>query len=276
MALVDVLIPTYRRKTGLAIVLASLFGQTFTDFNVIVSDQSPTGQASIDSQEIHVLAEALRFRGHDVKLIHHPERHGMAEQRQFLLGQSNAPYVHYIDDDVLLEPQVLERMLSVIQQEQCGFVGSAAPGIDYLDDVRPHQQQIEIWDGPVTPEPITPESIPWERAPINSAANPLHLEQRYVQEPGQIVRYKVAWVGGANVLFDRQKLLSVGGFSWWERMPREHAGEEVVVQFLLLRKYGGCGILPCGTYHLCLPTTIEDRQHNATTLFKELLEEIPV
>lgn len=38
MASVDVLIPTYRRKTGLAIVLTSLLGQTFTDFDVVVSD----------------------------------------------------------------------------------------------------------------------------------------------------------------------------------------------------------------------------------------------
>ena len=40
MALIDVLIPTYRRKTGLAVVLTSLLGQTFRDFNVIISDQT--------------------------------------------------------------------------------------------------------------------------------------------------------------------------------------------------------------------------------------------
>ena len=41
MALVDVLIPTFGRKTGLAVVLTSLFGQTFTDFDVIIADQTP-------------------------------------------------------------------------------------------------------------------------------------------------------------------------------------------------------------------------------------------
>ncbi len=45
MATVDVLIPTYRRKTGLAIVLTSLLGQTCTDFDVIVSDQTPDDEA---------------------------------------------------------------------------------------------------------------------------------------------------------------------------------------------------------------------------------------
>jgi hypothetical protein len=50
----------------------------------------------------------------------------------------------------------------------------------------------------------------------------------------------------------------------------------VVVQFLLIRKYGGCGILPSGTYHLGLPTTVEDRTRNATELFGELIDEYNV
>lgn len=272
MATIDILIPTYKRKTGLAVVLASLFAQTMTDFNVIISDQTPEEQSYLESIEIQTLVQALRWRGHEVKLLHHPRRLGMAEQRQFLLDQSRAPYVHFIDDDVLLEPQTLERMLSVIQAEGCGFVGCAATGLSYLQEKRADQQHIELWAGPVQPEPFDSESIPWERHLINNAANPLHLEQQLVHD-GQVVRYKVAWVGGANILFDRAKLLSVGGFSWWRRLPAEHAGEEVLAQFLLLRAYGGCGLLPCGTYHLGLPTTIEDRHANATALFAELVRE---
>jgi hypothetical protein len=110
---------------------------------------------------------------------------------------------------------------------------------------------------------------------VNNAANPLHLERRYAADR-RVVRYKVCWIGGANVLYDRAKLLDVGGFSWWERLPANHAGEEVVVQFLLIRKYGGCGILPSGTYHLGLPTSVTDRTHNATALFAQLIEEFDV
>jgi len=272
MALVDVLIPTYHRKTGLAMVLTSLLGQTFTDFNVIISDQTHEEDYYLDSIEIQTAVRALRWHGHDVRLHHHLPRRGLAEQRHFLLAQSNAPYVHFLDDDVLLEPEVMQRMLSVIQHERCGFVGCAATGLGYLKDERLHQQHIELWEGPVTPEPFDEQTIPWERHLINNAANPLHLEQKLVRN-GRVVRYKVAWVGGANVLYDRKKLLDVGGFSFWTRLPPEHAGEEVVVQFLLIRTYGGCGILPSGTYHLGLPTTIEDRRSNATSLFGELIRE---
>jgi hypothetical protein len=169
----------------------------------------------------------------------------------------------------------MRRMLTVLQTEKCGFVGCPATGLEYLDDVRPQQQEIELWHGPVRPEPFTPDSLPWDRHLINNAANPLHLEQQLAPD-GRTVRYKLAWVGGANVLFDREKLLRVGGFSWWERLPVRHAGEEVVAQFLLIRKYGGCGILPSGTYHLGLPTNVADRERNATELFAELMDEYDV
>jgi glycosyltransferase involved in cell wall biosynthesis len=270
MPMVDVLIPTFRRKTGLAVVLASLLGQTYTDFAVTVSDQTPDDEVYLDDIEIQTAVRALRWRGHRVTIHRHLPSRGLAEQRQFLLEQSAAPYVHFLDDDVLLDPPIMERMLRTIQRERCGFVGCPAAGLEYLEDVRPHQQGIELWDGPVTPEPMTPETIPWDRHLVNNAANPLHLERRLAPD-GRLVRYKVAWVGGANVLYDRDKLLDVGGFSWWRRLPPNHAGEEVVVQFMLLRYYGGCGLLPSGTYHLGLPTNVPDRSHNATALFGDLI-----
>lgn len=276
MATVDVLISTFGRKTGLAVVLTSLMGQSYRDFDIVIADQTPRDDAYLDDVEIKTIVQALRWRGHGVQLYRRAERRGLAEQRQFLLDKSTAPYVHYLDDDVLLEPSVMERMIEVIQTEQCGFVGCPATGPSYLDDVRPAQQRIELWRGPVTPEPFTPDALPWDRHLINNAANPLHLEQRLVHDPyspHEAVRYKVAWVGGANVLYDRVKLRSVGGFSWWTRLPPEHAGEEVLTQFLLIRAHGGCGILPAGTYHLGLPTTIEDRRVNAIDLFGDLIEE---
>ena len=101
MALVDVLIPTCERKTGLATVLTSLLGQTFTGFDVIVSDQT-TDAPYLDSIEIQTLVRALEWHGHGVALHRHLPRRGLAEHRQFLLEQSRAPYVHYLDDDVLL------------------------------------------------------------------------------------------------------------------------------------------------------------------------------
>lgn len=272
MATVDVLIPCYGRKTGLAMVLTSLLGQTFTDFDVYVSDQTDEDEAFLDDPEIQAAASALRYHGHRVDLLRHLPRRGMAEQRQFLLERSAAPYVHFLDNDVIIEPRVMERLLSVVRTDGCGFAGAPAVGLAYLDDVRPEQQQIEIWEGPVRPEPdFTPDNVPVRHA-IQMAANPLHVEQRLAPN-GETIRFKVDWIGGANVLYDRAKLMDVGGFSFWDRLPPEHAGEDAVVQFLLVHMYGGCGVLPTGTYHLLLDTTVPDREHNAAELFGQLLDE---
>ena len=253
-------------------VLTSLLGQTLSDFDVIVSDQTDEQDCYLDSIEVQTAVRALRYHGHRVELHRHLPRRGMAEQRQFLLEQSRAPLVHYLDDDVVIEPRVMERLLSVVEADGCGFAGAAAVGLWYLDDVRPHQQGIQVWEGPVRPEPFTPGQIPEERHGINVGANALHVEQQLAPN-GETIRYKVAWIGGANVLYDRGKLLDVGGFSFWDRLPPEHAGEDAVVQFLLIHAYGGCGVLPTGTYHLCLDTTIPNREDNATELFATLLAE---
>ena len=48
--------------------------------------------------------------------------------KSFLLEQATAPYVLYADDDLLMEPWVVDHMLSTIQSEGCGFVGMADLG----------------------------------------------------------------------------------------------------------------------------------------------------
>ncbi len=64
------------------------------------------------------------------------------------------------DDDVPLELEVLERMLTVQCWGFCGFVGCPATGLSSLDGYRPWQQNVELWEGPVRPEPFTWDEIP--------------------------------------------------------------------------------------------------------------------
>lgn len=262
-----VLIPTYRRTTALAATLASLFGQAFRDFDVIIADQTDSDHGG-ESPEIQTLARAFALRGQAVQYVHRPSRRGMAEQRHFLLSQAKTPYVLFLDDDLLLEPWVVERMLDVLRSDGCGYVGMAPIGLSHVDDVRPHEQQIELWEGRVQPEEYVFETVPWQRYKLHNAANPLHLGNRYARD--QIVRYKVAWVG-ACVLFDRLKLLDVGGYSWWSELPAEHCGEDVLAELLVMRRYGGCGVLPSGVYHLELPTNVLDRRHNTDDLIRKYL-----
>ena len=255
---VDVLIPTYRRPAALAVTLTSLVAQTWGNLRIVVSSQTPPDEPIL-GPEAAAVVRVLRAEGRNVEIVRHLPRRGMAEHRQSLLDQVTAPFALFLDDDVLVEPDLVERLVGAIRRTGCGFVGSAVVGLSFSDDVRPHEQIVEFWDGPVVPETIEPGSTEWGRHRLHNAANLHHLREQL----GPADRlYRVAWIGGC-VLFDAEKLRDVGGFGFWRELPEAHAGEDVLAELNILRRYGGAGLFPSGAYHLELPTTIPDRRHDA-------------
>ena len=265
-ARVDVLIPTYARPTALAITLTCLFAQTHRDLRVVVSDQTEDFDVA-DVPEIRAVARALESRGVPVAILKHLPRRGMAEQRQFLLDQAQAPYALFIDDDLILEPDLIERMAHVLEEQACGFVGSALIGLSFKDDVRPHEQAIEFWEGRVRPEVIRPEMAAWKRHKLHNAANMLHVQQKLAVTRESQRLYRVAWVGGC-VMYNTQLLREAGGFSFWNELPPEHCGEDVLAQLRVMARFGGCGLIPTGAYHQELPTTIPDRSVDAPKVLR--------
>ena len=252
IATVDVLLPTYNRLASLIMTLSGVAAQTLRDLHVIVADQS---DSPVENEQVmQTLRRVIEARGGSVEWHTRPQVHGIAEQRDFLLKRARADAVLYLDDDVLMEPWVIERLLETLQAEGCGFVGAFPAGLSHRDDVRPEQQVIEYWDGPVRPEAVNPGSPQWERWQLHRAANLYHVSQA-LQGNCCPRLYKVAWVASC-ILYDRAKLLEVGGFAFWPRLPRFHSGEEVLVQNLLMRRWGGCGIIPSGTYYSQVATTV--------------------
>jgi glycosyltransferase involved in cell wall biosynthesis len=261
--LLDILIPTYSRAAALAVTLTSLCTQSYRNFRVIISDQTETSHP-LEAGEVQAALRVLQAHGHELVLHKHLPRRGIAEQRQFLLDQATAPYVLYLDDDLILESWVIENMLKAIQQQGCGFIGAAMIGLSYADDQRPEQQQIEFWEH-VEPESVQPETAAWERYRLHNAANLYHVQQQLQIGPEQPRLYRVAWVAGC-VLYDAAMLRDVGGFEFWRELPLDHCGEDVLAQLRVMAKYGGCGILPAGVYHQELPTTLPDRSQDAPQL----------
>jgi GT2 family glycosyltransferase len=257
----EVLIPTRDRPAALAVTLTSLCSQTYSHFRVVISDQTE-GAPAAEAGEVLAAVRVLRAHGQEVTFHRHLPRRGMAEQRQFLLEQATTPYLLFLDDDVILEPWVLAQLLEAMRRLGCGFVGSALHGLSFIRDMRPHQQEITFWDGPITPELITPASSAWARHRLHSAANLYHLQTRLGLTPKKTRAYRVAWVGGC-VLYDAAKLRAVGGFGFWRELPREHGGEDVLAQLRVMARFGGCGLIPSGAYHQELPTTVRERRVDA-------------
>ena len=254
----DVLVPTRNRATELAATLAGLAAQD-EDFGVAVSDQSD-GEPAWRDAAVAGMVRVLRHRGHPVLLDEHRARHGVAENRAHLLAASAARYVLFLDDDVWLEPGAVRRLLDSIRTLGCGVVGNAPHGLSYLDDHRPEQEKpYQEWSGPPCPERIQPRGPQWSRASVHAAANLLHVQQRLALRPGEWRAYRIAWVG-ACVLYDRAKLVDVGGYDFWPRVPVDHSGEDVLVQLRVMARHGGAGIVPSGAFHLETPTTVQTRE----------------
>ncbi len=246
-----VLVPTCDRLSSLIFTLSGLAGQTVSRFHLVVSDQSR--ESVRDNRVIAALARILEARGADLEWHTRPQVHGIAEQRDFLLNRTDAEFVLFLDDDVFMEPWVLGRLIEVLKSERCGLVGAFPAGLSFQNDIRPHQEFIEYWDGPVKPEAIGPETPEWKRGDLHRAANLWHVSRNL--KPGEHRLYKVAWVASCN-LYDGKKLKEVGGFSFWDRLPRYHSGEDVLAQNLLMRRWGGCAIIPSGTYHSEVVSTV--------------------
>jgi GT2 family glycosyltransferase len=263
---VDVLIPTCDRPAALAATLTALFAQSLQPFRVVVSDQGERHDAA-GTGEVRAVARLLESRGHAVEFHKHLPRRGLAEQRDFLLRRASAPHVLFLDDDVVIEADLIERMLQALSAQGCGFVGSALHGLSFVDDVRPHQQAIEFWDGRVQPETIEPDGREWARHHLHSAANLYHVQSRLGLGAGAQKLYRVAWVGGC-VLYDAAKLRACGGFGFWRELPADHCGEDVLAQLRVMARFGGCGLIPSGAYHLELETTVPRREVDAPKYLK--------
>jgi GT2 family glycosyltransferase len=269
-AAVDVLIPTFERAAALGVTLSSLAAQTLRPLRIVVSDQSGRAPAS-DALEIRAVVRVLEHRGHRVEFHRHLPRRGLAEHRDFLLAQARAPYALFLDDDVFVEPDLVERLLAALRVAGCGFVGSAVIGLSYRDDLRPHQHGLELWEGEVTPEAVGPGTPQWARHHVHSAANLLHVAQRLGVDAAHPRLYKVAWIGGC-VLYDTAKLRAAGGFGFWRELPASHCGEDVLAQVRVMSRFGGAGLLPSGAFHLELPTTVPERTSNAPEVLRHLAE----
>lgn len=288
IAAIDVLIPTCNRPGALAVTLATLVGQDFRDFDVLVADQSDN-EAGFDTDCARAVIRVLLAHGHNVTLSRNLPRQGLAQQRQFLLEQATAPAVLFLDDDLILEVDLLGRMSRALRESRCGFVASAPIGLSWIDDVRPEQQAVEFWAGPVQPERVRPDTPQWQRHLLHNAANLWHVQQILGLTPtlpstdrhdgGRQVRemashlYKIAWAGGC-VLFDRTSLCGAGGFMFWRDLPAQHCGEDVLAQLRVMARHGGCGLMPSGAYHQELPTTVSDRRIDAPRYLKNSLEDL--
>jgi glycosyltransferase involved in cell wall biosynthesis len=103
---VSVCIPTYNRRHYLEQTLASIFAQTYKDFEVVVVDDGSTDGT----------AEMIKNAGYNVRYFWQ-ENAGDAVARNTLIELAKGHYISFIDSDDLLMPDALERMVKTAESE---------------------------------------------------------------------------------------------------------------------------------------------------------------
>ncbi len=113
---VDLLVTTYRRAADVARLLDNLRAQRYAPFRLQVFDGSP------DTETASVV-EAFRARhGEPYPLVYHRTPSGMTRQRNIAVDHACGEIAIFLDDDVELEPDYLEVVVRVFEQDPHGTI----------------------------------------------------------------------------------------------------------------------------------------------------------
>lgn len=142
--LVTIAIPTFNRAALLEDCLAAAFNQTYSNFEVLVSDNASTDET----------AEILkRFPDRRLHVVRQKTNIGLLRNLNALLEHARGEFVVFVPDDDRIAPGMLERCIALTKREQ------NIPAIVTLCDVRfvaqgrtwraPGNQRLGtgIWDG---------------------------------------------------------------------------------------------------------------------------------
>ena len=112
-----VLICVRDRPTEIAMLLCSLYTQTYKDFDIyILNDQSGTPLTTYHF--FNCIINLLKMKDFKVYLINTEFPHGVSKARQRIVDEAlkkDYKYLARVDDDVYLEQDFLERLIKVIE-----------------------------------------------------------------------------------------------------------------------------------------------------------------
>jgi glycosyltransferase involved in cell wall biosynthesis len=122
----SVVIPTYNRAELAGQAVESVFGQTFTDHEIIVVDDGSTDDTRI----------ALRRFENRIRYVRQDNR-GAAAARNRGIAESSGELLAFLDSDDLFEPRLLEAVLRTFESyPDAGCVFSAERELDADDHPR--------------------------------------------------------------------------------------------------------------------------------------------
>lgn len=118
--LVSICIPTYNQTKYLRKVLDSVFEQTFTDYEVIVSDDSTT-------PDVKELLDEYIANGTVIRYFHHSPALGSPGNWNFAMQQAQGEYIKIMHhDDWFVTNTSLQEFVTLVRENNADFVFSAS------------------------------------------------------------------------------------------------------------------------------------------------------
>ena len=121
-------ITTKDRHSEVALLLESLRKQTFQEWDLIVLDDA-SGTSLTQCHFLGALFSRLKLEGHYIKTLRNNTSQGVCHARNRLIEMDDFdnPLICRLDDDILLEPDYLQRLHDVIIKEGYDMASGIIP-----------------------------------------------------------------------------------------------------------------------------------------------------
>ena len=115
---ISVIIPVYQAERYLKPCVESVLQQTYADWELLLITDGCTDRSPAICDEFAAADERVR-------VFHRKKNHGVSEARNLGLREAKGDYIAFLDADDAFEPQALETLWSLLEQNQADTAGCA-------------------------------------------------------------------------------------------------------------------------------------------------------
>lgn len=123
---ISIIVPIYNVQEYIGECLTSLTQQTLHEIEIVLVDDCGTDNSI-------TIAKTFAQRDSRIKIIHHPENHGLSAARNTGIQNSSAPFIMFVDSDDWVELDFCECMLKSIESHDA-CVAVCNTDVCYVDD----------------------------------------------------------------------------------------------------------------------------------------------
>lgn len=140
--LISVIVPIYNVVEWLPRCINSIRKQTYRNIEIILVDDGSTDNSGAMAEKFALEDKRIR--------VFHKENGGSSSARNLGISHAKGEYIGFIDSDDFIEPEMYERLLSVVLQENLLMAQISRDEIDEqgnrLPDVCIPPEKPELWD----------------------------------------------------------------------------------------------------------------------------------